>query len=226
MTKIERIDYFNEEDNLDKYLHIRRYELVKRFLKEGSILDLGCGLGWGTNFLSSKGEIIGLDLNIEVVRAARERYNNNKKVIFVVGDATKLPFKNEVFDSVSSIENIEHVKESSKYLEEVNRILKGNGVLVLTTPNQDCLSIRLAKKFGIKIDKNPYHIKEFNSNDLKVCLEYHRFQVLLIKGIYLPLLPGVSFLKKIRGYLGFYKLLVNIDNPKYCKYIFIFAKKR
>jgi len=221
----ERIDYLDEKDELEKYLHIRRYQLANKYCKSGLILDLGCGLGWGTNFLSSKGNVIGVDIDKDSIKKANEKYKHNKNVKFVVADAINLPFKHGSFDTVVSIEDIEHVKNQRKYLEEVYRVLKDNGILILTTPNDGNLINRIADKIGYKRTKNPYHTREFQHKELLSFLKSNNFQITYETCIYLRIFPpkGKNFLIKYLRFL--IPLLVNFSSRSLCAYSFVVSKK-
>lgn len=212
----ERIDYFSEKDELERYLHIKRYELAKKYCKDGNILDLGCGLGWGTNFLSSKGMVVGVDVDRETIK--KKDINTNTE--FIVSDATNLPFRNKSFDTVVSIENIEHVQDQVKYIREVNRILKNNGVFIISTPNEGNFINKLADKIGYKRTKNPYHVKEFACNELIIFLEKHGFKVLHFKGLYLRIFPPKY--KKILNLKCkvLIPLIVNFPFSYFCEYSF------
>lgn len=173
---IERINYLDETDELDRCLHVRRYQLARKYCNEGNILDLGCGLGWGSNFLSSDRLVIGVDIDKDIIKKAKERYGNNKNVMFVIADATNLPFKNGSFDNVVTIENIEHVKYQKKYLKNVYDVLKRCGIIILSTPNTKSISHRIAIMVGIRLKANPYHIHEFDIQELRQYLMESKFK--------------------------------------------------
>jgi len=219
---IERIDYLEEKDNLEIYLHKRRYELVKRYCREGNILDLGCGLGWGGSFLSPKGYVIGLDIDKEAIREAKRRYASNSNVEFICADATNLPFRDKSLDTVVSIENIEHIKDQEKYIQTVYRVLKKDGILVLSTPNRLDPHMKLEKALGI-YQPNPYHTHEFSPKELFLSLSREGFTIISYRGVFLHIPVVTRFLRK---YQLFCKLLVNFNSIKLCRYTFVVAKKK
>lgn len=107
--------------------------LLKRelayFKKAKKILDLGCGEGEFINLDPKR--IIGVDSNRKSILSCK-----SKKLRVVVGKATKLPFKNNSFDGVHCAHVIEHLypKDAYKMLSEIGRVLKKNGIFVLSTP--------------------------------------------------------------------------------------------
>lgn len=73
---------------------------------------------------------------------------------FVVLDATKLPFANDFFEAIVSMETIEHLQQYRDYLSECKRVLKKGGVFICSTPNKGH-GIPEIKEFS------PYHVHEF-----------------------------------------------------------------
>jgi len=103
------------------------------------VLDLGCGMG-NVSILGSKycSRVVGLDVSLNAVKRTKWRVNlrQAKGVHLVNGDALKLPFVDEVFDLVITYDLYEHVKDKDGLLEEIFRVTKRKGFLVLTTGNR------------------------------------------------------------------------------------------
>ena len=102
------------------------------------ILEVGCGSGRDAILFTSKGaRYVGLDYDYRTVNVARTRLvKENIRGIFLVADATRLPFKDCSFDTVSCSEVIEHIPGYEKALKEMGRVLKPGGKAGLTTPNR------------------------------------------------------------------------------------------
>ena len=96
-----------------------------------TVLDLGCGNGVSTSRLKAK-LAVGLDLSVKQLVKSRK---NHPKTNFVVGDARKLPFKNESFDLVVAINMLHHVGNPQVVLKECYRVLKSGGRLLTVDPN-------------------------------------------------------------------------------------------
>ncbi len=140
------------------------------------ILDIGCGYGWFELHAVTKDckKVVGIDLTDEDLKTART-HATNKKIAFQIGSAVDLPFKNNVFDTVVSWDVIEHIPKNmeDKMFQEVNRVLRKNGVFYLSTPSNNFFVkifdpawwlighrhykkddfIKFSKKNGFKIEK-------------------------------------------------------------------------
>jgi 2-polyprenyl-3-methyl-5-hydroxy-6-metoxy-1,4-benzoquinol methylase len=126
---------------------IYHYERIADRLKPGMVmLDAACGTGYGTDWLASHGpQAQGLDLSEKAVEYATHRYPHLK---FTVGSVLELPFPDNTFDAITSVETIEHVPGAEKMVSEMHRVLKPGGWWYVTTPvHGHCMS--------------PYHVKEY-----------------------------------------------------------------
>ena len=97
------------------------------------ILDLGCGNGRFFELLKDKDiNYIGVDFSEKLIEIAKKKY---PKVKFQVADALDLPFPNNYFDKIYSIAVLHHIPSKEfrlQFLKETRRILKPNGLLILT----------------------------------------------------------------------------------------------
>ncbi|MDO8638519.1 MAG: methyltransferase domain-containing protein [Candidatus Daviesbacteria bacterium] len=95
------------------------------------VLDLACGNGLSTAHI--KGSlVVGLDLSESQLEKAKKRFKDKD---FVVGDARKLPFKDNSFDLIVAINMLHHIEETKEALNECMRVLKKGGVLLTVDPN-------------------------------------------------------------------------------------------
>jgi 2-polyprenyl-3-methyl-5-hydroxy-6-metoxy-1,4-benzoquinol methylase len=102
-------------------------------LREGKILDLGCGTGWFTEALAQYGEATGIDLSKNAMTAAAKRWSH---IRFLAGDLFEYPLESGYFDVVVSVGVIAHVRDQDKFLRRVATLLKPGGYLVLATINR------------------------------------------------------------------------------------------
>ena len=96
----------------------------------GKVLDLGCGTGALLDQLRDcSAELWGLDVSQEGLKFCAIR--GHKKL--VLADATRIPFRQNYFDVITAIGLIEHLEDDQLFLDEVRRLLKPNGMLILLT---------------------------------------------------------------------------------------------
>jgi 2-polyprenyl-3-methyl-5-hydroxy-6-metoxy-1,4-benzoquinol methylase len=138
------------------------YELASKYISHSDVvLNIGCGLGFGTHILAGISKrIIGVDLDPEAIDAAKLVFSS-EPADFMVCDALNLPFFEE-FDAVVAFEVIEHIPPD-KFLREVDKVLKPNGRLFISTP-QNSLG---------HIPTTPDHIKEYSLTELRAIVEKH-----------------------------------------------------
>lgn len=98
-----------------------------------NILEVGGGQGGLTALLYPKAQITNLDFNPEYQQAA---CNQQPNIRFVCGDATDLPFEDAAFDAVTMFDVLEHIPDDRKAIAEALRVLKPNGFLLISTPNE------------------------------------------------------------------------------------------
>ena len=136
--------------------HYQRYQFARQLVKGKKVLDAACGEGYGSNLLTEEAaSVTGLDLNEEAVKRASRKYANDR-LAFYCGSIAALPFEDNSFDAVVSFETIEHVEEElqKKFLSEIQRVLKPEGILIMSTPNK-------AVYTDLVKGNNSFHIKEF-----------------------------------------------------------------
>lgn len=145
--------------------HVERYEFAKGYVRDRRVLDVSCGSGYGSHLLSDEAaEVIGVDISEEALKLAGDRYQA-PNLSFVQADATCLDCLGECrFDVVVSFETIEHIPDYGGFLQEVKRVLRDDGLFIVSTPN------RLIHSPHSRKPVNPFHVIEF---------DYHEFTALL-----------------------------------------------
>ena len=114
------------------------------------VLEVGCGIGVLSSYLAEKykWEVTGIDLDSEQIERAKNDYRENKYLKFFEADATKLPFGDNEFDLVLSVDALHHIPNRNKTSGEINRVLESNGFYVLV----DIALPRFFGKFSIPVD--------------------------------------------------------------------------
>ena len=112
-----------------------RQDIIKKFLsknkKDGILLSVGCGVGENEELFSNKGyTLIGTDISFNALNIAKKYCPD---CIYFQSRAENLPLKDESIDIILSIDMIEHVFNDELILDEISRVLKKDGILVLTT---------------------------------------------------------------------------------------------
>jgi SAM-dependent methyltransferase len=130
-------DYFANLDNIKNPKEIIIDHLdktIKNVTPKSKILDCGCGTGEYTSYLGKKGfDVTGIDYSKEAISLAEKQFNKENLKFICKSIDKKLPFKNEIFDFIFSINTLHCLqKKSRKYaIQEIKRILKNTGILFL-----------------------------------------------------------------------------------------------
>lgn len=121
------------------YEHWHRYAFARRFVAGKRVLDAACGEGYGTSLLAAvAASAVGVDIDAATIAHAGAHYGSGPRIRFVEGSCTRLPLPDAAFDVVASFETIEHLDaaDQPKMLAEFARVLKPDGLLVLSSPNK------------------------------------------------------------------------------------------
>jgi O-antigen biosynthesis protein len=143
--------------------HQQRYHAVSNLVRGKTVLDAGSGEGYGAHRLAeTAARVVGMDISLETVKHAIARYQR-PNLQYQVGSADALPFPDRMFDIVVSFEVIEHLEESlqTAFLREARRVLKENGVLVISTPNRAVYTDE-ANQHN-QFHKHEFYVEEFES---------------------------------------------------------------
>lgn len=154
-NKLERMDAYRKDlfvENRAEF-HLERYKFASKIIEKGKILDLGCGTGYGTDFLSNahfSNLCFGIDVNIKSIKYCNRHYPS-EHVSFIVADGLYMPFGDRSFDAVVCFETIEHFNSPVAVLEEIRRVLKIGGIAIISTPND-----------WNQFSSNKFHFQNFN----------------------------------------------------------------
>ncbi len=156
-------------------------------LKECKVLDYGCGKGHIIECFLRKGiQISGVDMSEEEVRIVNEKYKENPNFGGVrLFDGEKLPFPDDEFDFITCTECIEHVLDMhvTTLLTELHRVLKKDGVILVTTPNEEDMLKSEVCCPNCNIVYHPQgHVRSFSSSSLKNLMEKYNYSTVLCGG--------------------------------------------
>lgn len=151
--------------------HIIRYLFATQFVEKKTVLDVACGSGYGSALLADAKakKVIGIDISDATILHAKNYYSR-KNIDYREGDATHIDLEDNSVDVVVSFETIEHILDYKLFLKEVRRVLKPEGIFLVSTPNK-----------AVYPSGNKYHIKEFYVQEFQQLLEAHFPEVVLEK---------------------------------------------
>jgi ubiquinone/menaquinone biosynthesis C-methylase UbiE len=143
--------------------HVHRYLQAREIAAGKVVLDIACGEGYGTALLAGlAARAIGVDISREAVRHAKARYVAGN-IEFLVGSCARIPLPDRSIDLVTSFETIEHHDQHEKMMQEIKRVLRPRGVLVISSPDKQHYSIDTGHR-------NEYHVKELYAHEFKALL--------------------------------------------------------
>jgi SAM-dependent methyltransferase len=145
--------------------HRSRYHFAAPFLKGKRVLDIACGTGFGMRIISESGakEIFATDMSIDALMTSRGVRPVN--AFLFRSDGTQLPFEDGTFDVVTSFETVEHIPNYKDFVADLRRVLKDDGVMIMSTPNAHYTRPVDGKPI------NPFHIYEFTPEEFRALLE-------------------------------------------------------
>jgi ubiquinone/menaquinone biosynthesis C-methylase UbiE len=131
------------------------------------LLDVGCGANLVYDYLlADMGKwVIGVDFAMSFLRMAKP----HARIRLMQADATALPFQSDQFDAVICSETIEHVLRDAQAIAEISRVLRPNGILLLTVPNLWNASrlIEMLREFDFTIRMMTGHLREYTPAHLQ-----------------------------------------------------------
>lgn len=242
-----------------KLFDIRRkfiLDIVKDAAKKGgmNILDLGCGEEtYIENMLkTNNNNFYGVDISDFVIDLHKKAYQDYKNVEFIACPAEQLPFDKEYFDLVICDELVEHVPKAEILLDEIGRVIKKDGILIISTPNRNRISAifkkLVPKKLLNGLSSNPmntinpllqkthdrihYHEHEFSLGELTKLLRQKKFVTLNVIKTTMILFPPKLYDKLASNFPVIDQLWRKIDSktiyslPSFFKVNMIVVSKR
>ncbi len=135
--------------------HLTRYLCAEKLVKGKTVLDIACGSGYGTQLLArSAKQVYGVDVDKTSVQYADETYGA-RNIKYMVGDGVAIPLDDASVDVIVTFETIEHIQDYKKFIKEVKRVLKPDGLALISTPND--------LEFA---EGNHFHLHEFKYREL------------------------------------------------------------
>lgn len=145
--------------------HLTRYESIEPLVKDKIVLDVASGSGYGSYILATWAKkVIGVEIDQASVNYAQKNYTK-PNINYLKGSAENIPVDDHSVDVVVSFETIEHLQNYKKFLSEVKRVLKPDGIVLVSTPND--------LEFA---EDNKFHRHEFTYSEINTLLkEYFQY---------------------------------------------------
>ncbi len=197
-----------EKDHMEKLYHSRnplvrfvcnnRLESIIKLIplvgrdQRLKILDAGCGEGQLLRKISqlNRGELYGIDITPVAIESAKERVSG---VHFSLSDLGKVEYPDNFFDVVICTEVIEHIPDYRKTIEELKRVLKKGGLLILTFPNE-LVAIPLRTLF-LRKPTIADHVNWFFPREMQHTVGLTVLSKINIPFVFLPIIYLLAFKK-------------------------------
>lgn len=159
----ERLETFVFNETMIEHLH--RYAIALEFTQGKTVLDIACGEGYGSNLLAKVSkDVTAVDIDETTIVAANGKYKAGN-LHFITGRVEEIPLGDKQFDVVVCFETLEHTSQHVRMMEEIKRVLKPDGILILSTPER--------KDHRKDLYINPFHEKEVSKEELTSLLGTH-----------------------------------------------------
>lgn len=210
-------DEIAESIGLDKSFYRRVIGVAGKI--NGNILDVGCGQGFLLKMIHDKYppvSFFGLDISNKLCHLSKK---NNPYANIELGDAEDLPYQDGFFDFVFMTETLEHLLDYNKAINEVYRVLRKNGVFVVTVPNRDWLRYDFYDSLRDK-KRQPIDDHYFRFKEIKNLLEKNNFKIVRYKGS-----DNLYYYYPYHKYEQFISIFLPFLNRKMKRLIFKCVKK-
>lgn len=148
------------------YEHWHRYHWLTPYVQDKTVADLACGEGYGSALLAQFAkQVLAIDIDQATIERASNKYQNHENLNYIQADVLNTPIDQQSIDCLVSFETLEHLSQHCQLLAEFKRVLRTNGLLVLSTPDKDVYS-------GSE-HHNEFHVKELNKAEFTELVEHH-----------------------------------------------------
>ena len=163
------------EENYWFRRHEAAYELLAPRCAGRTVLEAGCGEGYGADLLSRRAfTVLALDYDAHTLAHVRRRYPH---LGATVANLASLPVRSASVQVVVNLQVIEHLWDQGQFLRECHRVLAPGGELLVSTPN------RITFSPGRDTPLNPFHTRELAADELADLLRTSGFEVTTMAGL-------------------------------------------
>jgi SAM-dependent methyltransferase len=139
--------------------------VAKRFCAGRSVLDMACGEGYGADLLADVADqVTGVDISNEAIAHAQGQYRDKDNLTFIQGSCEQLPLPDDSVDVAVSFETIEHLEMQEQFVSELRRVLKPDGLLLMSSPNKRLYT-------DARDYHNEFHLREMYREEFEQLLQ-------------------------------------------------------
>lgn len=167
----ERLNFRDQEYKvLDIVDHLARYFLVKNLCENKKVLDAACGEGYGSFLIAESWNaksVTAIDISQDAIESAKENFKSSK-IEYICHDLEQIEniLTPKSFDIIISLETIEHLKNPESFLAGIKNILKPDGIVIISCPNDHWW-------YQNREDYNPHHLHKYHLNEFQeLCQQY------------------------------------------------------
>lgn len=166
----------NYSNPLDQF----RYFESLHYTYNKVVLDIACGIGWGSYLIAKSGALkcVGVDISKIAINTAKDTFIS-PNLEFVLSEENYIPLLDDTFDTVVSFETFEHLTNVEKFFGEIQRISKNNSICLISTPNKT-----LFNSDKDDIPHNPFHYREYIKEEVLIIMKKFGFELVEYLGQY------------------------------------------
>ena len=167
---IERLSFGSESqyNAIELAIHLARYSTAQNLCQNLKVLDVACGEGYGSYAMAAfwnAAFVTGVDISEEAIENAQKVFSHpNVEYISSPAENIDTLFEPESFDLVISLETIEHVKDPGQFLSAIRKVLKPDGIAIISCPNDHWY-------YGPGESQNPFHLRTYYFDEFRQLAE-------------------------------------------------------
>ncbi len=163
--------HYHSENPLEKWLWQKKKKVISNLLRKidtKNVIDFGCGDGGLIELFDNNTNYTGIDISPTQVKLARAQIKKigKKNAKVYMSDATTTKFENNTFDAALVCDIVEHVISPKELFSEIKRVVKKDGYIIFSIPNEIWLQLARAMLLRFPL-RSPDHINAVFPKDIK-----------------------------------------------------------